>query len=159
MKVFVLVELLALAGAVYFCLLILAFPFGTPGYLVTPTRIEEALEVPLNSQVPVYTENKYSDWVAISISGSVERNGEFFHDAFHQYDDVQQGSQGGFQGFMIDGTYAYRFRAPSPDYQGDHVYRFQYPVFGNTRDPDARIPKTLGFQMINEAARGLDGCL
>ncbi|MCY3781922.1 MAG: hypothetical protein OXG78_16530 [Chloroflexi bacterium] len=119
--------------------------------------IEEILIVPLNGQEPVYTENKYSDWVAISVSGSVERNGEFFLDALHLYNDLEQGSQGGFRGLLIDGKYAYYFLIPTPDYRDDHTYRFPYSVYRNIRDTDLHLPKTIGFQMISEAASGLDG--
>ena len=119
--------------------------------------IEESIEVPLNSQEPVYTENKYSDWVAISISGSVERNGEFLFDALHHYEDLAQGSQGGFRGFMIDGKYVDFMLTPNLRYRDDHVYRFPYSVYRNIRDTNLHLPKTIGFQMINEAARRLDG--
>ena len=90
-----------------------------------PPPIEESIEVPLNSHGPIYTENAYSEWVSISISGSVERNGEFLHDAIHQYDD--------------------------------HIYRFSHSVHGFPRATGSDSPKTIGFQVINEAARGLDG--
>ena len=120
-------------------------------------EVEEILIVPLNGQDPVYTENKYSDWVAISISGSVERDGEFLFDALHHYEDLAQGSQGGFRGFMIDGKYVDLMHTPSPRYRDDHVYRFPYSVYRNIRDTNLHLPKTIGFQMINEAARGLDG--
>lgn len=119
--------------------------------------VEETLIVPLNSEEPVYTKNQYSDWVAISISGSVERNGEFLFDALHHYEDLAQGSQGGFRGFMIDGKYVDLMHTPSPRYRDDHVYRFPYSVYRNIRDTNLHLPKTIGFQMINEAARGLDG--
>lgn len=118
---------------------------------------EEMVEVPLNSHEPVYTRIKYSDWVAISISGSIERNGEFLFDAIHRHEDVERGSGSGFRGLLIDGKYASYFLIPTPDYRDDHIYRFPYSVYRNLRDTEARFPKTIGFQMINEAAGGLDG--
>ena len=154
-RVLVMIELLALAGAVYYCLVILSFPFGIPGYFVTPTPIEETLEVPVNSIGPVYTKNEYSEWVSISISGSVERNGEFSHDAFYHYNDVKQGPQSEFDGFLIDGIYALQGRA-QPKYRYDHIYAFAHAVNGSLRSTGADSPRTIGFQMINEALRGLD---
>ena len=123
----------------------------------TETFVEETLIVPLNSKEPVYTENKYSDWVAISISGSVERNGRFFFDAIHRFEDVRRGLGSGFRGLLIDGKYASYFLIPTPDYRDDHVYRFPYSVFRNIRDTNLHRPRTIGFQIIYEAARGLDG--
>ena len=58
---------------------------------------------------------------------------------------------------MIDGKYVYFMLTPNLRYRDDHTYRFRYSVYGNIRDTDLHLPKTLGFQMINEAARGLDG--
>ena len=156
-QVLVMIELLAAAGGVYYCILILSFSLGTPANDVTPIPIEETLEMPLNCEEPVYTENKYSDWVAISISGSIERNGEFLFDALHHNDDLAKGSQGGFRGFMIDGRYVYFMLTPTPDYRDDHVYRFPYSVYRNIRDTNLHLPKTLGFQIEHEFARGLVG--
>ena len=156
MKALVLAELLALAGAVYYCLAILSFPFGAPGNLVTPTPIEETLKVPVNSIGPVYTKNVYSDWVSISISGSVQRNGELFNDAFYHYDEGQQRPQSRFYGLLIDGLYALQGRRP-PEYRYDHTYGFSHPVNGSLRSTGTDSPRTIGFQVINEAARGLDG--
>ena len=119
--------------------------------------IEEIIIMPLNGQDPVYTNFKYSGWVSISISGSVERNGEFFLDALYLYDDLEQASQSGFRGLLIDGEYANDFLKPMPDYQDDHTYRFGFFVFRKIRDTDFQIPRTIGFQMISEAAQGLDG--
>ena len=145
--VLVMIELLAVAGAVYYCILILSFSLGTLANVVTPTLIEETLEVPLNSPEPVYTENKYSDRVAISISGSVERNGEFFFDAMHLYDDLEQGSQGGFPAFLIDGRHVVFFLMPTPKYLDDHIYRFPYTGFRNLLDENFHLPRTIGFQI------------
>jgi len=137
---------------------VVIFLLSNPSIItLPPPPIEESIEIPLNSQGPVYTENEYSEWVSISISGSVERNGEFFHDAIYQYVDVQQGSQNRFQGFLIDGIYAFESRAPGPGYRDDHIYRFSHSVFGFSRSTDVHSPKAIGFQVINEAARGLDG--
>ena len=119
--------------------------------------VEETLIVPLNSEDPVYTENQYSDRVAISISGSVERDGEFFFDALHLNDDLEQGSQDGFPAFLIDGHHVVFFLMPTPKYRDDHVYRFPYSGFRNIVDTNFHLPRTIGFQMIHEAARGLDG--
>jgi len=155
-RLLVMIELLALAGAVYFCLAILSFPFGAPGYLVTPTPIEETLEVSLNDPGPVYTKNEYSDWVSISISGSVERDGEVFHDTFYHYNDVTQGPQSEFDGFLIDGIPASHGQG-QPKYRYDHTYRFSHYVFRFQNPADLKLPKTIGFQVINEAVSGLDG--
>ena len=153
-----------IAGVFGFCLCVLSvlLPFLTynirhPTPNATVVAVEETLIVPLNSEEPVYTENKYSDWVAISISGSIEQNGEFLFDALHHYDDLAQGSQAGFRGFMIDGKYVYFMLTPNLRYRHDHVYRFPYSVYRNIRDTNLHLPKTLGFQIISEAARGLEG--
>lgn len=144
----------------YFGLAILCL-FALPSHIATnrptETLVEETVEVPLNSKEPVYTVNKYSDWVAISISGSIERNGEFSFDAIHRHEDVERGLGSGFRGLLIDGIYASYFLIPKPDYRDDHIYRFPYSVYRNLRDKEAHSPKTIGFQMINEAAGGLDG--
>ena len=123
----------------------------------TESFVEEILVVPLNSQEPVYTENEYSDRVAISVSGSVERNGEFFFDAMHLYEDLEQGSQDGYPAFLIDGSYVVFRLTPTPKYRDDHIYRFPYSVFRNIRDTNLHRPRTIGFQIISEAATGLDG--
>lgn len=155
MPVLVLIELLTLAGAVLYCFLILSFPFGAPGYLVTPTPIEETLEVAINDTGPVYTKNEYSDWVSISISGSIEGNGEFFHDAFYHYNDATQGAQSEFDGFLIDGISASHGHG-RPDYRYDHTYRFSYALNGYARSNSTDSPKTIGFQVINETVSGLE---
>ena len=150
------IELLALATAVCYCLLILAFPFGTPGYLVTPTPIEEALEVPLNSPDVVYTQHKYSDWVSISISGSVTRHGEVIHDAFYSYNVSTQEPRSEFDGFLIDGVPASHGQG-QPDYRFNHIYRFSHYVY-RFEDPAAsKMPKAIGFKVISEPAEGMDG--
>lgn len=118
--------------------------------------IEEIINVPLNSDAPVYTEQEYSRWVAITISGSVERDGEFFHDALVQYDNEQQ-SLYDFRGFLIDGIYAFELRAPSPGYSEDHVYRFSHSVNGYLRRIKGKETRAIGFQVINEASRDLEG--
>ena len=118
--------------------------------------IEEIVSVPLNSDVPVYTEHEYSEWVAIMISGSVERDGEFFHDALVQYDNDRQ-SLYAFHGFLIDGIYAFEFRGPNLRYSEDHVYRFSHSVNGNLRRIDGNETRAIGFQVINEASRDLEG--
>ena len=145
----------AIVGVVSLCQLM----FYVPNRAIqsSQTYIEETLIVPLNSQEPVYTENKYSDRVAISISGSVERNGEFLFDALHLYDDLEQGSQDGFPAFLIDGNNVVFFLMPTPKYRDDHVYRFPYSRFRNLRDTNLHLPRTIGFQIMYEAARGLDG--
>ena len=155
-RVIVIIELLALAGAIYYCLLILAFPFGTPGYFVTPTPIEETLEVSLNDSGPVYTRNEYSDWVSISISGSVERSGEVIHDAFYHYDDVTQGPKTEFDGFLIDGVLPLLGRG-WPEYRQDHTYRFSHFVYRFQDSTASKLPKAIGFQVISEPAGGMDG--
>ena len=147
--------LLAIVGVVTLCQLTLYVP--NRAFQSTQTYIEETLIVPLNSPNPVYTENKYSDRVAISISGRVERNGEFFFDALHLYDDLKQGSQSGFQALLIDGKYIVYILVPTPKYRDDHVYRFPYTVFRNIRDTNFHVPRTIGFQMLYEPAGGLDG--
>lgn len=150
------IELVTLAGAVCFCLAILSFPFGKPGFLVTPTPIEETLEVSLNDIKPVYTRNEYSDWVSISISGIVELNGEVFHDAYYHYNDVTQGPQSEFDGFLIDGVPASHGQG-QPEYRYDHTYRFSHYVY-RFQDPAAsKLPKAIGFQVISEPAGGMDG--
>ena len=119
--------------------------------------IEEMVTVPLNSDVPVYTEHEYSEWVAIMISGSVERDGEFFHDALVQYDNDRQ-SLYDFRGFLIDGVYAFEFRALSrPGYNEDHVYRFSHSVNGYLRRIEGKETRAIGFQVINEASKDLEG--
>ena len=155
-RVIVIIELLALAGAVYYCLLILAFPFGTPGYFVTPTPIEETLEVSLNDSGPVYTRNEYSDWVSISISGSVERSGEVIHDAFYYYADESGGPQREFDGFLVDGIPASHGQG-RPDYRYDHTYRFSHYVYRFQDSAASKVPKTIGFQVISGFASGMDG--
>ena len=139
----------------------LVMEFGLPEQrgTVRPAvpRIDETLIVPLNSQDPVYTEYKYSDWVAISISGSIESKGEFILDGLHLSDELERGSQGGFRGMLIDGESVRLYPPPTPGYRDNHTYRFQHSVWRHLRDTDLHVPKTLGFQMINEAARGLDG--
>ena len=114
--------------------------------------VEESIEVPLNGDAPVYTVIEYSGWVMIMVSGSVERDSQFYVDALHQVDDVQRGYQGGFKGFEIDGVYALKSIASAsrPDYREDHIYRFKYYVTGDS-------PKSLRFQVQNEAASELDG--
>ena len=150
------IELLALAGAVYYCLIILSFPFGTPGYLVTPTPVEETVKVSQNSRDIVYTQHKYSDWVSIYISGSVELNGELFHDAFYYYADESGGPQREFDGFLVDGIPASHGQG-HPDYRYDHTYRFSHYVY-RFQDPAAsKLPKAIGFRIINEDVSGLDG--
>ena len=155
-RVLVSLELIALAGAVYYCLVILSFPFGTPGYLVTPTPIEETIEVPLNSQDPVYTKNKYSGWVSISIIGRVQLNGGDSHDAFFYFDDVTQGPRREFSGFLIDGVYALQGRG-RPKYRNDHIYGIAHAVNGSLRSMGADSPRTIGFQVVSEATEDLEG--
>jgi len=118
--------------------------------------VEEIVSVPLNSEAPVYTEHEYSKWVSITVSGSVERDGEFFHDAILQYDNAQQ-SLHDFRGFLIDGVYAFELRAPSPGYNEDHVYRFSHSVNGYLRRMEGKEKRAIGFQVINEASRDLEG--
>ncbi len=148
-----------LAGILCVCLSILTALSPNAGTR-TPyvaEAVEETLIVPLNSQEPVFTEHKYSDWVAISISGSVERNGEFLFDALHHYDHSAEESQAGFLGFMIDGKHVIYMLSPIPRYRDDHVYKFPYSVYRNIRDTNLHLPKTLGFQIVYEAASGLAG--
>ncbi|MCE2472002.1 MAG: hypothetical protein J4G18_08895 [Anaerolineae bacterium] len=153
-----------IVGVFGFCLCVLSvlLPFLTyntrhPTPNATVIAEEETLILPLNSEEPVYTENKYSDWVAISISGSIERNGEFLFDALHHRDALAQGLRGGFRGFLIDGKWVQLGRGPTPKYRDDHIYRYSYSVYRNIRDTNLHLPKTLGFQIISEAARGLEG--
>ena len=42
-------------------------------------RVVETITVPLNADVPVYTENEFTEWVTVTVSGSVERDGESLH--------------------------------------------------------------------------------
>ena len=118
--------------------------------------VEEIITVPLNSDAPVYTEHEYSEWVSITVSGSVERNGEFVHDALKQYDKEQHNLHD-FRGFMIDGIYAFEFRSPSPDYNENHVYRFSHSVNGYLRRIDGKENRIIGFQVVNEASGDLEG--
>ena len=154
--VVVLIELVVLVGAVHYILIILSFPFGTPGYVVTPTPIEETLEVSLNDTGPVYTDYEYSDWVSISISGSVERNGEVSHDAFYHYNDETGAPQGEFDGFTIDGVPASHGQG-QPEYRYDHTYRFSHYVYRFQDSAASKVPKTIGFQVISGFASGMDG--
>lgn len=148
---------LFLVCAVCFLGAVVIFLLSNPSIITLPLPpIEESIEIPLNSHGPVYTQNEYSNWVSISISGSAEQNGEFFHDAFYQYDE-QRGSQNRFRGFLIDGVYALDSRASGSNYRDDHIYRFSHSVYRFPRSTDAHSPKAIGFQVINEAARGLDG--
>ena len=156
-RILVMIELLALASAVYYIIAILSFPFGTPGYLApTPTPVEETVKVPLNSRDIVYTQHKYSDWVSISISGSVKRYGEVIHDAFYLYNDVTQGPQSEFDGFLIDGIPASHGQG-RPKYRYDHTYRFLNYVFRFQDLAASKLPKAIGFQVISEPAGGMDG--
>lgn len=155
-RVLVTIELLALVGAVYYCLIILSFPFGTPGYLVTPTPVEETVKVPLNSRDVVFTQHKYSDWVSISISGSGKRYGEVIHDAFYNYNVATQEPRSEFDGFLIDGVPASHGQG-QPDYRYNHTYRFSHYVY-RFQDPAAsKMPKAIEFQVISEPAEGMDG--
>ena len=139
---------------------IIAFNSPLIAPVLTPTPlVEETIAIPLNSDIPVFTTHEYSDWVTITISGSVERNDQFYHDAFHEFDDVQNGSQAGFRGFLIDGVYAFAFREPGPNFREDHVYAFIHSVNGFPRrtidSKDAK--KAIGFQVINDNSGDLEG--
>lgn len=126
------------------------------GISVPVPVVEEIVSVPLNSDAAVYTKQEYSNWVSITISGSVERDGEFFHDALVQYDSAQHKLHD-FRGFMIDGVYAFEFRSPSPDYNENHVYRFSHSVNGYLRRMDGNENRIIGFQVVNQASRDLEG--
>ena len=150
-KLFVVIMLISLTMCIVLLSMLVYLPLRPLLELRVPTPIiEESIQVRLNGDAPVYTVNEYSGWVMIIISGSVERDGQFYLDALHQVDDVQQGYQGGFKGFEIDGVYALKSIASRPDYREDHIYRFKYYVVGDS-------PKSLGFQVENEAASDLDG--
>lgn len=152
-KSYLFVVIMAMVLAVGFVLLsiLMYLPLLPDLNSLAPTPVvEESVEVLLNRDVPIYTENEYSGWVSIIVSGSVERDGQFYLDALHQVDDVQRGYQGGYQGFEIEGVYALKYKSSRPGYRDDHVYRFSYWVDGDA-------PKSIGLQITNEAASGLDG--
>ena len=111
--------------------------------------VVEAIRVPLNGDIPVYTENEFTEWVTVTVSGSVERDGEFYLDGLFHYDDKQQYAKT----LFINGAWAFERQSVEgqfPDYSDDHFYRFIHWV-------DADSWEQLGFQFLDADATDLEG--
>lgn len=117
----------------------------TTGY----SLVVEAIRVPLNGDTPVYTENEFTKWVTVTVSGSVERDGEFYLDGLFHHDDKQQYAKT----LFINGAWAFERQSVEeqfPDYSDDHFYRFIHWV-------DADSWEQLGFQFLDADATDLEG--
>lgn len=111
--------------------------------------VVEAIRVPLNGDTPVYTENEFTKWVTVTVSGSVERDGEFYLDGLFHHDDKQQYAKT----LFINGAWAFERQSVEgqfPDYNDDHFYRFTHWV-------DADSWEQLGFQFLDVDATDLEG--
>ena len=111
--------------------------------------VVETIAVPLNADVPVYTETEFTEWVTVTVSGSVERDGEFYMDGLFHYSDKQQYAKTMF----INGAWAFERQSVSgqfPDYRDDHFYRFIHWVGADSREQ-------LGFQFLDSDAQDLYG--
>ena len=111
--------------------------------------VVEAIRVPLNGDTPVYTENEFTKWVTVTVSGSVERDGEFYLDGLFHYHDKQRYAET----LFINGAWAFEWQSVEeqfPDYNDDHFYRFIHWV-------DADSWEQLGFEFLDADATDLDG--
>lgn len=111
--------------------------------------VVETVAVPLNADKPVYTENGFTEWVTVTVSGSVERDGEFYLDGLFYYHDKQRYAKT----LFINGAWAFERQSVSgqfPDYNDDHVYRFIHWVSKDSC-------KKLGFQFLDADATDSDG--
>ena len=111
--------------------------------------VVETIAVPLNADEPVYTENEFTEWVTVTVSGSVEREGEFYLDGLFRYDDKQQYAKT----LFINGAWAFERQSVEgqfPDYSDDHFYRFTHWV-------GAESWNKLGFQFLDADATDLEG--
>ena len=111
--------------------------------------VVETVVVPLNADKPVYTENGFTEWVTVTVSGSVERDGEFYLDGLFHFHDKQQYAKT----LFINGAWAFRRQSVEgqfPDFSEDHVYQFIHWVDGDSC-------KRLGFQFLDTDATESDG--
>ena len=111
--------------------------------------VVETIAVPLNADKPVYTENGFTEWVTVTVSGSVELDGEFYLDGLFHYHDKQQYAKT----LFINDVWAFERQSvygQFPDYSDNHVYRFVHWVDGDSC-------KKLWFQFLDADVTDLDG--
>ena len=111
--------------------------------------VVESVVAPLNADKPVYTENGFTEWVTVTVSGNVERDGEFYLDGLFHHHDKQQYAKT----LFINGAWAFERQSvydQFPDYNDDHVYRFIHLVSNDSC-------KKLGFQFLDADATYSEG--
>ena len=114
-----------------------------------PPDLIETFQLPVNSDEPILTQNQYSSWVNVTISGTIDLGGGRYHDALWHCD--AEGSCERYRGLHIHGRYAFAL-SRYPKHFSHDGYEYIYKGVGDT-------PRHIAFQLITDDFPEASGAL